>query len=184
MFSVFQKKRLKDLNCLKMIINSDNLEDIREKHKGKKIIYATGSFDLLHVGHVIFFENCKKLGDILVVGVGKDVLLKLSKDPNKPIFGENVRLKMVDSIKAVDYAFLIPNEIFQVEGFHKIMLEPVFKRLHPDVFVVNEEGGGLGERKIVCEQNGVEMKVLPRDFPEGLGPFSTTAIIEKVKRLS
>ncbi|HZD42797.1 MAG TPA: adenylyltransferase/cytidyltransferase family protein [Methanomicrobiales archaeon] len=68
-----------------------------------KRVVATGTFDLLHPGHVYYLEESKKLGDELHVIVARDVNVK-HKAP--PIVPEEQRLKMVAALKPVDYARL------------------------------------------------------------------------------
>ena len=87
-----------------MIISYKNLASVRKKYPDKKIVFCSGSFDLIHPGHVLTFEALKKLGDILVVAVGGDKDIAEIKGPTRPILNEDLRLKMVDSLKPVDYA--------------------------------------------------------------------------------
>lgn len=74
---------------------------------GKKIVQCHGTFDLLHPGHVIHFEEAKRLGDILVVTVtgGKHV----NKGPGRPCFNDELRLKSIAALECVDYVVLIPH---------------------------------------------------------------------------
>jgi D-glycero-beta-D-manno-heptose 1-phosphate adenylyltransferase len=164
-----------------MIISQDDLYKLKEEYEGKKIVYCTGAFDLTHLGHILFLDNCKKFGDILVVGLGKDALIEKQKDPSRPILNEKVRLRTVDSLKSVDYSFLIKNTEWKGKDTHKEMLDPVLKALKPDYFVINDEGGDLEERKRICNENGVEIVILPRDPPEEFKGVSTTEIIKKIK---
>ena len=87
----------------KIIIKELHL--IRKEFSDKKIVFCSGNFDLTHVGHILFFEDCKKQGDILVVGVGGDEIMKINKD-NRIILNEKVRLKTIDSLKPVDFCFI------------------------------------------------------------------------------
>jgi FAD synthetase len=64
---------------------------------------ATGTFDLLHPGHVLYLEKSRELGDELIVIVARDINVKHKP---KPIIPESQRLKMVQSLKAVDRAVL------------------------------------------------------------------------------
>lgn len=68
-----------------MIIKTNDLQLIREKHSTKKIVLLKGSFDLLHTGHIYMMEQAKKNGDILVVIVKPNVLVhpKGHKNPNE-----------------------------------------------------------------------------------------------------
>jgi len=71
--------------------------------KDKTIVYTYGVFDLTHPGHIEFFRKCKKLGDILIVGIVLDKEIRTEKDPRKPIMPEEWRFKNVEAIKYVDY---------------------------------------------------------------------------------
>ena len=74
-------------------------------------ILATGTFDLLHPGHLLYLESSKKLGDELVVIVARDVNIKHKP---KPIVPEDQRLKMVQALEVVDLAILgDENDIFR-----------------------------------------------------------------------
>ena len=66
-------------------------------------VVATGTFDLLHPGHVLYLERSKILGDELVVIVARD--LNVRHKP-KPVVPEEQRRRMVQSLKAVDRAIL------------------------------------------------------------------------------
>lgn len=55
------------------------------KRNGKRVIYATGVFDLLHPGHIRLLEQARALGDILVVGVHSDLRARRAKGPNRPV---------------------------------------------------------------------------------------------------
>ncbi|WP_297215480.1 FAD synthase [Thermoplasma sp.] len=67
-------------------------------------VMATGVFDIIHLGHIHYLKESKKLGDMLVVVVARDKTAK--KNGKSPIFDENSRLKLVSELKPVDYAIL------------------------------------------------------------------------------
>jgi cytidyltransferase-related domain len=66
-------------------------------------VLATGTFDILHPGHLLYLEEARALGDELYVIVARE---KNIKHKPKPIISENQRLKMISSLKAVDEAIL------------------------------------------------------------------------------
>ena len=67
----------------------------------KKIVLVTGGFDPLHSGHIAYFEQAKKLGDILVVGVNSDAWLARKKGaPFMPLLE---RTNIVRNLKMVDF---------------------------------------------------------------------------------
>ena len=142
---------------------------------------ATGTFDLVHAGHVIFFEDCKKYGDMLVVVLGEDKLLKKYKGSKRPIFNQHIRLKMIDSLKPVDYTTL--DTLSQESGHLLQVLELSFASLKPDFYVINEDAFNIEHRKELCKKFGVELIILKRHCPEEFENISTTGIIEKVQGL-
>ena len=163
------------------IVRFRDLKNIRKKHKDQKIVFCSGCFDLTHAVHVLFFEGCKKLGDILVVMVGRDSNIKKTKGAGRPIFNEHVRLKIIASLKPVDYCFLdMPSSKKEILEKN---LKAVFGDLNPDIYVVNDDAFDLLFRKNLVKAHNVPMRVLKRSAPKKFGEISTTKIIEKVKRL-
>ena len=160
----------------------NDLSSLREKHRGKKIIFCSGSFDLLHAGHVLFLEACKGLGDILVVAVGPDEDIRNNKGKNRPIHNEKIRLKIIDSLKPVDYSFISPP--LEPNNHWLSPLRKMFEHLKPDTYVVNYDGGGMEYRKDLAKEHGIPLVILEldRNAPPYEG-ISTTAIIEKIRNL-
>jgi len=87
-------------------------------------ILATGTFDILHPGHLLYLEEAKKLGDELFVIVARDVTVKKRK--RTPIIQEEQRLKMISALKMVDKAML---------GSEKDMYELLYS-IKPDVVTI------------------------------------------------
>jgi len=76
--------------------------------KKKRIVLASGTFDLLHLGHVRFLEEAKKSGGEnaeLIVLVARDSTVKTRKG-KKPVMPEDQRRRLVESLKVVDEAIL------------------------------------------------------------------------------
>jgi FAD synthetase len=95
----------------------------------KKVVLASGVFDLLHLGHVKFLEEAKKAGGKdaeLVVIIARDSTVEENKG-RKPIMSENQRRILVESLKVVDEAVL---------GFKKFDLGDVIERVKPDVIAL------------------------------------------------
>ena len=78
----------------------------RLKSDGKKIIFTNGTFDILHLGHVVYLEKAKRLGDILVVGVNSNRSVKSYKGPGRPVNSEKDRIRVVAALECVDYAVI------------------------------------------------------------------------------
>lgn len=70
----------------------------------KKIVLTTGVFDLVHPGHIDYFEKAKTCGDILVVSVVDDKFVR--KGPDRPIFSQNLRLSWLAALQIVDFVVL------------------------------------------------------------------------------
>lgn len=68
--------------------------------------FTSGAFDILHAGHVDYLEKAKSECDRLIVGVNSDASIRKYKGQDRPIISENMRLKVVAALEAVDYVFL------------------------------------------------------------------------------
>jgi rfaE bifunctional protein nucleotidyltransferase chain/domain len=82
-------------------------KELDQKVHGASVIFLSGTFDLIHYGHVNFLKTCKALGDVLVVGLRSDQMVKAKKGPKRPIISEQDRAFMVANIKCVDHVFII-----------------------------------------------------------------------------
>jgi rfaE bifunctional protein nucleotidyltransferase chain/domain len=162
------------------IITMSQFAEIRKKHAHQKIVFCAGSFDLTHSGHVLFFEDGKKYGDILVVGVGTDHLIRQAKGLERPILNEHLRLHMINSFRMVDYCFL--DTLSSPEDLHA-GVEKAFEELQPDVYLINSDAFDIVGRTKLVEAYGIKFCILDRTCPEQFENISTTAIIEKIKKL-
>lgn len=100
------------------IININNLNTLlKKKFKNKTVGMCHGVFDVLHIGHIKHFEQAKKIVDILVVSVTSDEFVK--KGPNRPAFNQNLRMKAISSLEAIDFV-VISNEKTAINNLKKI----------------------------------------------------------------
>lgn len=110
------------------IISKQEIDEIREqKQEGKKIVLCHGVFDLVHPGHLIHFEEAKKMGDILVVSVTAAEYVR--KGPGRPYFDDEMRLKFLSAIECIDYVML--SESYTVDD--------IIETVEPDLYVKGEE---------------------------------------------
>jgi cytidyltransferase-like protein len=158
------------------VLVENKLAEIRKDHSDKKIVFCTGCYDILQSGHAVFFNQCKELGDILVVGVGRDNVITALKGPGRPVNPENNRLYLVAAMHDVDYAVLNDRTI----RTGKIDFETVIEKLRPDFFVLNDDDSGIEHKRTLCDRFNVEIKFVSRIVPEELEPTSTTRIIDKI----
>ena len=163
-----------------IIISESDLARVRERHRDKGIVFCSGSFDLTHAGHVLFFEDCKKHGDILVVTVGADAAIKKNKGSGRPIINEHARLKIISSLAPVDYC-LLENVSYRNPLDH---IAATLQQLHPDVYVVNEDAFDIYSRQEIAKKHNAKLIILKRWTPPEFEQISTTNIIQKIKQLS
>ncbi len=104
------------------ILDYNQLKSLKNNHKNKKIILCHGVFDLLHIGHINYFNAAKKLGDILVVSVTNDQFV--NKGPGRPAFKIKNRLAFLKEINCVDYVCIS----------NAPTAEKIIKNLKPNVY--------------------------------------------------
>jgi rfaE bifunctional protein nucleotidyltransferase chain/domain len=107
------------------IVSRQGLTAILEEHRraSRRIVFANGVFDLLHVGHVRYLEAARTEGDILVVGVNSDSSTRKLKGPGRPILTERARATLVAALKSVNYVVI----------FDELDVNSLLKELQPDV---------------------------------------------------
>ncbi len=142
------------------------LEKIKPlQNQNKKIVFTNGCFDLLHVGHVRYLAEAKKLGDFLIVGVNSDDSVKRLKGPTRPIQNELDRAEILKALQSVDETVI----------FTEDTPENLIKSIRPDILV---KGGDWSVDQIVggpfVQSYGGQVCSLT--FIDGK---STTKIIEK-----
>ncbi len=137
------------------------------REEGKKVVIASGCFDLVHPGHAHTFEEARAQGDLLVVGINSDTSVRAYKGPKRPIIDEKNRALLLAGLRSVDYVFIFdgnPPDWFPI--------------LKPDVFVKGEASvndPAFPAEKALVESFGGRVWLAP--FHEGL---STTNVIDTV----
>ncbi len=94
------------------------------KKKNQKIVFTTGTFDLLNPGHCRYLAEARSRGDVLVVGVSPDYSVRQAKGDLYPLINQDLRAELVSYLKTVDYVTFCPEG--QPHG--------VLALLKPDVF--------------------------------------------------
>jgi len=137
-------------------------------------VLVSGCFDLLHSGHVEFFEQAAAYGE-LYVRLGTDANVKSLKG-NETMYNDAERLFMVQNLKCVhDAALSIGTGRFDFESDMKL--------LKPDIYVVNDDASGMEERIRICSRLGIEMVVPPRKPKSGLAERSSTDMKARIREL-
>ena len=106
------------------IVSREGLHGILDEHRhsGRKIVFANGVFDLLHVGHIRYLQAAKKEGDLLVVGINSDAGTRKLKGEGRPIITERARAALVAALKSVDYVVI----------FDELDVMPLLRQIQPD----------------------------------------------------
>jgi len=78
----------------------------RLRREGRRIAFANGCFDILHVGHARYLEGARRCGDVLVVGVNSDRAVAALKGEGRPILPAQGRVELVAALESVDYVVI------------------------------------------------------------------------------
>jgi len=138
----------------------------RLRASGKRIVFTNGCFDLIHLGHVKYFQFARRQGDVLVVGVNTDSSIRRLKGNTRPILGETDRLGVLEELESIDY-------LIRFDQDTPIRL---IEQIRPDVLVK----GSDYEKEEVVGWNLVEGwggRVVLAPLVDGK---STTAVIQRI----
>ena len=145
-----------------------------ERRRGKRIVFTNGCFDILHPGHVRMLAACRRLGDLLVLGLNEDASVRRLKGPSRPVNPFMDRAEVMAGLAAVDY----------VVGFAEDTPARLIEAIAPDVLA---KGGDYSADAPVGDQAiiGAEIvrtrggQVVAVQFHQG---YSSTRIIEAARQ--
>ena len=120
---------------------------------GLEIVLTSGSFDLVHLGHVKYLAKAKELGDVLVVGVDSDAKIRRRKGEDRPMVPEQERLEMLAHQRPVDLLYLKPED---EERWALI------KAVEPDVLVLTTDHSYSGDEQAELEEIVGRIEIVPR----------------------
>ena len=95
----------------------------RWRAEGRRVVFANGCFDLLHVGHVRYLRSARALGDALIVGVNADASVRRLKGRGRPLVAAEERAEIVGALAGVDAVVLFEDD----------SADALIGRLRPDV---------------------------------------------------
>ena len=153
------EKKIKTLEELKKIV--------KELKKQNKIIVTTnGVFDILHLGHIKYLQEAKKLGDVLIIAINSDSSVKQIKGPERPINNQQSRAEVLAALSFVDY----------IVTFNETDPVNILSELKPDIHV---KGGDYNINQIIekgiVEKNNGKIILIPE-----IKGYSTTDLINKI----
>jgi D-beta-D-heptose 7-phosphate kinase/D-beta-D-heptose 1-phosphate adenosyltransferase len=138
----------------------------RHRASGRKIVFTNGVFDIVHLGHIEYFQFAKRQGDILVVAVNTDSSVRRLKGPKRPIIPEEDRLKLLEELQSIDFVLTFDDDT-------PIKL---IEQIKPDVLV---KGADYTKEKVVgwdiVEACGGRIALAP--LVDGR---STSSVIQKI----
>lgn len=143
-----------------------------DKERSRKIILLGGCFDILHIGHLRFLKKAKKFGDILVVGINSDEIIKKYKGEHRPIVPEKQRAELLQSLSVVDYVFIARKVLYDDSNLRKIL---------PDILVFADEKEKIERRKKIAKDIIKRFPGTKTFFlPPSIKSVRTTSIEEKI----
>lgn len=135
-------------------------------------VFVSGCFDMLHSGHIAFFQEAASYGD-LYVAIGSDATVYGLKG-RLPINNQDERLFMVQSVSCVKGAMI-------GSGSGMLDFANELRSLKPDIFVVNQDGN-IPQKESLCKDLGIEYVVLKRQ-PHGDLPARSTTSLRKIDQM-
>ena len=140
------------------------------KAEGKKVAFANGHFDLLHVGHLRYLQAARAEGDVLVVGLNDDASVERLKGPGRPVVPAAERAELLAALEPVDYVVIFDGDT----------PAPLLADLRPDIHCKGTDYGTperVPEYEVVRSYGGRTALVGdPKDH-------ATSDLISKVKGL-
>src|SRR5262249_35930354 len=107
-----------------LVTDAELVDRVAEARRaGKRVAFANGCFDLLHVGHVRYLQGAAREGDVLVVAINNDASVRALKGEGRPILDEAARAELVGALRGVDAVVL----------FGDRTVERLLRLLKPDV---------------------------------------------------
>jgi len=157
----YSKCRIFCYTVMKMELKNVKIHDIEllaneisiHKFHGMRIVYCHGCFDLMHPGHIKYFQASKKMGDILIVTVTPDTYV--DKGPGRPVFDQNLRAESIAALECVDYVAINKWPT----------AEEALRLLKPDIYVkgqefqnIEDKTGKIQREYAVVKEIGAEMR--------------------------
>ncbi len=151
-----------------MIVPREQLSAVLQphRHRGDRIIFTNGCFDLVHAGHLTYLRTARSLGDCLVVGLNSDDSVQRLKGKGRPILPQQDRALLLDALQFVDYVVI----------FEEDTPESLIREVRPHLLV---KGGDYRPWEIVGARfvtaYGGHVAILPY-----IAGKSTTAIVAQI----
>jgi len=148
--------------------------------EGKKIVLATGFFDLLHAEHINFLQKAKSAGDILIVAVESDLRARETKGEGRPVETQSVRCQHIldlagklENWKTGVLIITLPDDFNNFEAY-----ESLISAVKPSLYAVSEHTTHIKSKTFLVEKYGGQLQVVHAFNPD----ISTTKIIQSTTK--
>lgn len=133
------------------------------KRENKTVVFTNGCYDLLHPGHIRLLEQCKSMGDILILALNTDSSVARYKGPHRPLLDQNTRAAAALALEAVD----------AVTFFDEDTPRELIAEILPDILVKGADWSHFVAGREEVEAAGGKVVLIP------LEPGHSTTNIEK-----
>lgn len=138
-----------------------------------KKVFVSGAFNVLHAGHIRFFEDAKQLGDYLIVSVpNADLLWRL--------YGRKSLLEDDDKLELLRNLTMINEVIPSTDEDKALSFRTAFLKAKPDILAVTTDDQYMDAKRKFCEENGAEFVVMEKNAPEGK-QTSSSEVVDRIK---
>ncbi len=157
------------LDPMARIIKLQELEAFLPREDKGRIVLTGGCFDILHIGHVRFFSEAKKMGNYLVVLLENDEKVRKLKGKNRPIFTQEIRAEMLSALICVDMVVLLPMMENDSDYMNLVM------KIKPDIIAATENDPRIDKKRRQAKSVGGKLKVV--SFTKTLSTSALARII-------
>jgi cytidyltransferase-like protein len=144
-------------------------------NQSQKVVFTHGVFDLFHKGHLKSIKKAKEYGDVLIIGIDSDELVRNDKGKDRPIISERDRKNIVENIKGVDFVFMIKAKKEDYKDLSNFYFN-LYNYLEIDV-VVSGPSKYRKKHKEYCSKLNIQYE------SSGSIIESTTEIINKIRSI-
>lgn len=157
---------------MKTILKVSQIDQIGQQfhQQNKKIVLVGGCFDLVHLGHLIFLQKAKSIGDILIILLESDQTIRRLKGDNRPINSQINRAKFLTHLKYVDFIVLLP-ELKTNQQYQDLV-----NQIKPDIIAITSGDPNLQLKTDTIKSTSTKIVVVTKPIPEQ----STSLIIKKL----
>jgi rfaE bifunctional protein nucleotidyltransferase chain/domain len=152
-----------------MTVSLKKLKNSLKNSKDKKIVLATGCFDVLHKAHKSFLTAAEKQGDLFIVGLEQDKRVEELKGKGRPVNKFKIRTENLTSLGFIDFIFPMPIFLKTKKDYLDLLWE-----IKPDILAVSENTPFLKNKKELIEKAGGRLFIFPFNKK-----YSTTKVLTK-----